>query len=458
MAVKTLNHSWQCSVVYSSPDTALAINSSAMNPFSRRRFLQIGTTAAAASIVPVPASAEECGKPLPPAIASLKSMKEQAIPISVDERKSRIERARELMVQNKLQAIIVTQGSSLPYYSGVHWWTSERFFGMVLPAKGKAFFVCPAFEEGRAREQISAGPFGASVEVRVWQEDEDPYQRVADGLRDLGISSGVVGIEEKTQFVFSDGIAKHIPAMQIASATPVTAGCRMVKSEHELALMRLASKVSITAYEAAYRSIDEGMTQNDFSSLVEKAHSQLGFHGGADVQVGQYSANPHGSITPQKITQGQIVLMDGGCSVEGYASDISRTFVLGKPTDKMKQVFDIVYRAQSAALSTARPGLPCEAVDAAARKVVTDGGYGPGFKYFTHRVGHGMGLDGHEWPYLVPGNTLPIQANMMFSDEPGIYIPGEFGVRIEDDMHITANGAELLTPRSPSLEHPFGSV
>ena len=166
---------------------------------------------------------------------------------------------------------------------------------------------------------------------------------------------------------------------------------------------------------------------------------------------------PHGSIAPQKIKEGQIVLMDGGCTVEGYASDISRTFVLGKPTDKMKKVFDIVYRAQSAAVNTARPGLPCEAVDAAARKVVIDGGYGPGFKYFTHRVGHGMGLDGHEWPYLVPGNTLPLQADMTFSDEPGIYIPGEFGVRIEDDMHITADGAELFTPRSPSLEHPFGT-
>jgi Xaa-Pro dipeptidase len=428
-----------------------------MMSFSRRRFLQVGATAAATTVVPASAFAEDC-KPLPPAIAGLKSMKDQAVPISVEERNSRIERARDLMMQNKLQAIAVMQGSSLPYYSGVRWWTSERFFGMILPAKGAAFFVCPAFEEGRAREQISTGPFGASVEVRTWQEDEDPYQRVADGLRDRGITTGVLGIEEKTQFVFSDGIAKHLPALPTASATPVTAGCRMIKSENELALMRLASKVSIAAYEAAYRSITEGMTQNEFSSLVEKAHTQLGFNGGADVQVGPYSANPHGSITPQKITEGQIVLMDGGCSVEGYASDISRTFVLGKPADKMKKVFDIVYRAQSAALTTARPGLPCEAVDAAARKVVIDAGYGPGFKYLTHRVGHGMGLDGHEWPYLVPGSTLPLQPNMTFSDEPGIYIPGEFGVRIEDDMHITANGAELLTPRSPSLEHPFGSA
>jgi len=351
-------------------------------------------------------------------------MKDQAVPITVDERKARVERARELMAQNKLQAIAIATGSSLTYYTAVHWWLSERFFAVIIPAKGNAFFVCPAFEEGRAREQISTGPFGSDAVVLTWQENEDPYKLVATGLKDLGITTGVLGIEEKTPYVFSNGMALHLPAMQTASATPVTAGCRMIKSQAELNLMRLASKVSITAYEAAYKAITEGMTQNEFSALVEKAHSKLGFRGGADVQVGPYSANPHGSIAPQKIVEGTIVLMDGGGSVEGYTSDISRTFVLGKPTDKMKSVFDIVYRAQSAALTTARPGLPCENVDAAARKVVIDGGYGPGFKYFTHRLGHGMGLDGHEWPYLVPGNTLPLQADMTFSDEPGIYIPG----------------------------------
>ena len=428
-----------------------------MTRFSRRRFLQVGTTAAAVAMVPSTASTES-SPALPPSIASLKSMKDQAVPITVDERKARVERARALMAQNSLQAIAITSGSSLTYYSAVRWWTSERLFAMVLPAKGKALFVCPAFEEGRAQEQLAAGPFGGDADIRIWQEDEDPYQRVAQGLRDLGLTSGVLGIEEKTPFVFSNGIASHIPTMQIASATPVTAGCRMIKSDHEISLMRLASKVSITAYEAAYHALAEGMTQQEFESLVEAAHTQLGFHGGADVQVGVHSAAPHGSIAPQKITEGTIVMMDGGCGVEGYASDITRTFVLGKPTAKMQQIFEIVYRAQSAALATARPGVAGEAVDAAARKVVVDEGYGPGFKYFTHRLGHGMGLDGHEWPYLVPGNATPLRANMTFSDEPGIYLPGEFGVRIEDDMHITAEGAELLTPRSPSLEHPFGTA
>jgi Xaa-Pro dipeptidase len=429
-----------------------------MMPFSRRRFLQVGTTAAAAAALPATGSAADCDSKLPPSIASLKSMKDQATPISAQERAARVERARELMVENELQAIVVTNGSSLPYYSAVHWWPSERFFGMVLPAKGNAFFVCPAFEEGRAREQLEMGPFGTKVEVRTWQEDEDPYQRVADGLRDLGVSSGVVGIEERTPYVFSNGIALHVPALQMASATPVTAGCRMIKSDHEISLMRLAAKVSITAYAAAYHALQPGMTQQEFQTLVESAHSQLGFHGSADAQVGEYSATPHGSIQPQKIKEGTIVLMDGGCSVEGYASDISRTFVLGKPTAKMTKIFDIVYKAQSAALAAARPGVACESVDAAARNVVINAGYGPGFKYFTHRVGHGMGLDGHEWPYLVPGNKTPLRANMVFSDEPGIYLPGEFGVRIEDDMHITADGAELFSPRSPSLQNPFGDA
>jgi Xaa-Pro dipeptidase len=428
-----------------------------MMRFSRRRFLQVGTTAAAAAVVPT-TSATECNAKLPPSLASLKSMKEQAKPISAEERRARVERARQLMEENRMQAIVVTSGNSLPYFSAVHWWSSERLFAMVLPAKGNAFFVCPAFEEGRAREQLEIGPFGAKAEVRVWQEDEDPYERVAQGLRDLGLTSGVMGIEEKMPFVFSNGIASQVPAMQIASATPVTAGCRMIKSEHELSLMRLASKVSITAYEAAYHALQPGMTQQQFEELVESAHTQLGFHGGADVQVGEHSATPHGSIQPQKIREGAIVLMDGGCSVEGYASDISRTFVLGKTNAKMSEIFDIVNKAQSAALAAARPGVACESVDAAARRVVIDAGYGPGFKYFTHRVGHGMGLDGHEWPYLVPGNTAALRANMVFSDEPGIYLPGEFGVRIEDDMHITADGAELFTLPSPSLEHPFGKA
>ena len=260
------------------------------------------------------------------------------------------------------------------------------------------------------------------------------------------------------RFVFSEGITKAAPQIKLASATPVTAGCRRIKSEHEIALMRLAAKVTLAAYLAAYQALKPGMTQADFLHLVEAAHDKLGFEGGALVEVDEYSAFPHGSIEPQVIHENSLVLVDGGCKVEGYSSDITRTFVLGKATDKMKKVFDIVHAAQTAALRTARPGLECQAVDAAARKVITDAGYGPDYKYFTHRLGHGMGMDGHEWPYLVRGNTVKLEPNMTFSDEPGIYIRGEFGIRLEDDMHILENGAELFTPQTPSLGNPFGGA
>jgi Xaa-Pro dipeptidase len=274
-------------------------------------------------------------------------------------------------------------------------------------------------------------------------------------LKDRKLTTGNMGMEETVRYVFSEGLSKAAPALRLVSATPVTAGCRMIKSQHELQLMKLANEVTLAAYEAAYLSTKEGMTQNDFGAMVQAAHAQQGFQGGASIQVGENSALPHGSAKPQIIREGTILLMDGGCLVEGYESDISRTVVLGKPTDKMKQVFEIVHKAQSAALAAAKPGVQCQAVDAAARKVITDAGYGPDYKHFTHRVGHGIGMDGHEWPYLVRGNTLPLAPNMCFSDEPGIYIRGEFGVRLEDDMQITENGAELFTPQSPDLERPF---
>jgi len=423
---------------------------------SRRGFLRSALISAGVTLAAPVHAAEEKASELPPSIAALQSMKAQARPITNQERRARIEKARRLMAGNHIDAILLTGGTSLVYFSNIHWDLSERLFAMVLPAKGEAFYVAPAFEEDRAREQIAGGPLGAGADLRTWQEDESPYQRVAQGLKHRGIAAGTLGMEETVRFVFSDGISQAAPALKLVSATPVTAGCRMVKDAHEIELMRLASTVTLKAYEAAYRALKEGMTQDQFASLVATAHSRLGFAGGAGVQTGKYSALPHGSRAPQTIHQGTILLIDGGCSVEGYASDISRTFLMGKATDKMKKVFEIERRAQNAALAAARPGIECQAVDAAARKVITDAGYGPDYACFTHRVGHGMGMDGHEWPYLVRGNTLPLTPGLVFSDEPGIYIRGEFGVRLEDDMVITEHGAELFTPQSPSLEQPFG--
>jgi Xaa-Pro dipeptidase len=427
--------------------------------FSRRDFLQTAAVATVGLTHPgraLGAQGESSSNAKQPeAIARLKSRKAEAKPITTTEREQRMESARQLMVQNKIDAIMITGGTSLVYFSNIHWWMSERLFAVILPVKGSPFYVCPAFEEDRAREQIAGGPGGTNAEVRTWQEDESPYQRIAEGLKDRKLSAGNMGMEETVRYVFSEGLSKAAPGLHLVSGTHVTAGCRMIKSQHELQLMKLANEVTLSAYEAAYLSTKEGMTQNDFGAMVQAAHSQQGFEGGASIQVGENSALPHGSAKPQVIREGTILLMDGGCKVEGYESDISRTVVLGKPTDKMNQVFEIVHKAQSAALAAAKPGVQCQAVDAAARKVITDAGYGPDYKHFTHRVGHGIGMDGHEWPYLVRGNTLPLAPNMTFSDEPGIYIRGEFGIRLEDDMHITENGAEMFTPQSERLEEPF---
>lgn len=424
---------------------------------SRRHFLATSGIAAAAVLTNPAALAQQpdSAAKLPEPIAKLKSRKADAKPITVEERQQRLDRARQLMATNKLDAVMIMGGTSLIYFSNIRWFMSERFFAMIVPAKGEPFYVCPAFEEDRAREQISGGPGGSNPDIRLWQEDESPYQRVAEAMKDRGLSAGRIGFEETVRFVFNEGVGKAAPALQISSATPVTAGCRMIKSAHELELMTLANQVTLAAYEAAYISTKEGMTQHDFGQMVSAAHERQGFPGGASIQVGENSALPHGSAKPQVIREGTILLMDGGCGVEGYESDISRTVVLGKPTDKMKKVWDIVHRAQAAALAAAKPGVQAQSVDAAARKVISDAGYGPDYKYFTHRLGHGIGMDGHEWPYLVRGNTLLLAPNMCFSDEPGIYIRGEFGVRLEDDMHITENGAELFTAQSKSIEQPF---
>ena len=433
---------------------------------TRRSLLISGTAAAAGAMGEAsgqggrPASAMAIPPDSP--IGQLKSRKAEARPITVEERQSRMDRAQRLMRETKLDALVMAGGPTLEYFSNVRWGNSERLFVMVLPQKGEPFFVAPAFEKDRALEQISNGPAGKYPHVFTWEEDESPYQTMAFGAKERGIATGRLGIEETVKFVFADGVGRALPAATVGSATAVTAGCRMIKSAQELELMRLANSVTLQAYEAAWKMLRAGMTQNDFAGLVAAAHGRLGFPGGAGVQVGEYSALPHGSITPQVAREGAILLIDGGCQVEGYHSDISRTFVIGKPTEKMKQVFEIVFRAQTAAWKAARPGVPGEAVDAAARKVIVDAGYGPGFKYFTHRLGHGIGLEGHEWPYLMKTNTLvkdgkslALAANMTFSDEPGVYIPGEFGVRLEDDMYITADGAELFTPQSYSLEEPF---
>jgi Xaa-Pro dipeptidase len=389
--------------------------------------------------------------PLPPAIAALKNRRSEAKPITDAERAQRMERAKELMRANKIDAICLAGGANLLYFTGVRWGNSERLFMAVLPQKGRIFWVSPAFEEDRARELMT----DKDARIYTWQEDDNPYALVGRGLKDTGLATGKLGVDERTVFVFSDGVRQTNNALETASATVVTAGCRARKSQAELALLTLANNVTLDAYEAAWKSVREGMTNRELSAMIVSGFEQQGFTGNVSVQTNEFAANPHGSIKPQQIKEGSVVMMDDGVSVEGYVADVTRTVAFGKPSDKVKQVFDIVLRAQSAALAAAKPGATCETVDAAARKVIEDGGYGPGYKYFTHRLGHGIGMEGHEWPYLVKGNKQLMEPGMTFSDEPGIYIAGEFGVRLEDCMHVTANGAETFTPRCKSLETPF---
>lgn len=430
---------------------------------SRRSFLLAASAAAVAPSIELQAQRPTAAPPsdikLPPAIAALASRRKEAIPITLEEREQRIERARQLLAKNKIDALVICTGTSLNYFTGLRWGQSERFFAWVLPAKGNPFIVCPVFEEGRVRERIDARPAtlprASTTKIYTWNEDENPYALLARALKDAGISTGRVGVEERTQFAFSDGIAHASPTITAVSGTTITSGCRAVKSAAELALMRLANDNTLKVYEATFKSIEPGMTNRQVSELISAAYARTGFPGEASCQVGEYSALPHGSLQPQIIKESQIIMLDDGCTVEGYQSDITRSFVLGKATDKQKQVFDIVHRAQSAALAAGRAGAPCHAVDDAARKVVTDAGYGPDYKHFTHRLGHGIGMDGHEWPYLVRGNNTLLESGMTFSDEPGIYIPGEFGIRLEDDWVVTSDGGDMFTPQSHSLEDPF---
>ena len=389
---------------------------------------------------------------IPAPIRKLQRLTEDVVPISLDERKARIEKAQHLMNEQKIGAIYLEPGSSMSYFTGMRWGTSERMFALVIPARGELAWVCPKFEEERARELIKLGN-----DVRTWEEDESPYRRVVEIFRDRGIRTGRIGIEERARFFLYDGIRKEGPGYEFVIATPITAGCRMFKSPAELALMQKANDLTIIAYKATRDSMREGMTQDEFAGNCSSAFRALGVQGGIFVSFGKYTAFPHGSSTPQKLQEGDVVLMDGGCSVDGYQSDITRTFVFGKPTQRQRDIWNLERRSQDAAFAAAKVGAPCELVDAAARKVIVDAGFGPDYRVpgLPHRTGHGIGLDGHEWTNFVRGNKTPIQPGMCFSDEPTVVIYGEFGIRLEDCLYITENGPKFFSEQSKSIEEPF---
>ncbi len=428
---------------------------------TRRTFLQSGAAAGlgaglagCSTPAPVqpPAAAPVPGG-TPASIQALKPMTSDVVRITAQERAARLEKARKLMAEHRLNAIYLEGGSSMFYYTGVRWGLSERPFVCVIPAKGDLAWVCPAFEEERARELVKG-----TADVRVWQEDESPYRHIANILKDRGAATGRVGVEERLRFFIYSGVRKDAPGVDFTDADPVTAGCRMFKSPAELALMQKASDITIEAFRAAFQTFREGMTQDDLRANIAAAHRALGAPGGsASVSFGLFTAFPHGSIEPQKLKQGDVIQVDGGCAIDGYQSDITRTTVFGTATERQIEVWNLEKKAQAAAFAVVKPGVPCEAVDAAARKVITDAGFGPGYKVpgLPHRTGHGIGLDGHEWTNFVRGNKTPLAPGMCFSDEPMIAIYGEFGIRLEDCLYVTETGAQYFSQPSPSIDRPF---
>jgi Xaa-Pro dipeptidase len=416
---------------------------------SRRNFLKSSAATSAVALVPQQPPA------LPPSFSTLKPLGDRMHPITADEFHARLLHAQELMSQldPKFDALFVGPGTSLYYFTGIRWGLSERLLALILPRSGQPILISPAFEEGRMRELMRF-----PLEVRVWQEDESPTKLIATSLADQNMRTGRMGIEETLPFTFYDHFRAAAPGFECVSADPVTIACRAHKSAHELELMRLACGATCDVYRQVFASLKEGTSEQDIAGLVNAGYAKMNLRGYALVLLGASAALPHGSNQPQTLKDGDVVLIDGGCKVDGYESDVTRTAIFGKPSEKIQRAHETVRNAQNAALDAARTGKLSGSVDDAARGVITSAGFGPAYKYFTHRLGHGIGLDGHEHPYLVRGSKTVLEPAMTFSNEPGIYIPGEFGLRCEDVMAIAPDGpAQLLTPGfQVSLEKPLG--
>lgn len=412
----------------------------------RRQFLGTAALSGLAAALPVPGFAADT--------AALPNLAAKAVPIGRDERMARIAKAKELMRANDIGALLIEPGSSLIYFTGVEWWRSERLTAAVLTREGEAAIVTPFFEEPSVRESL-----GIDAEVLTWNEDENPLAEVAAWLGKRGLAKGRIGVEETVRYFAVDGLEKAMPEAKVVNGAPVVRGCRMHKSPAEIALMQIAADITIAAYRHTAPRVEAGMTPADIGAIMRAATQALGGKSEFElVLLGEASAYPHGSGKPQAVRAGEVVLMDCGATVHGYQSDISRTFVHGKASVRQREVWDQMRKGQDVAFAAAKLGTPAGRVDDAVRGFYQNLGWGPGYRLpgTSHRTGHGIGLDGHEPVNLVHGETTPLAPGMCFSNEPGIYIPGEFGIRLEDCFHMTDSGPKWFSEPPPSIDQPFG--
>ncbi|MFA6484370.1 MAG: Xaa-Pro peptidase family protein, partial [Bacteroidales bacterium] len=351
---------------------------------------------------------------------------------------ARQEKAREWMVKTGIDALFVEGGNNLGYFTNTSWWSSERVFGFLLSPHADMVWICPAFEKKRAEEVIEYG-----TDIRVWHEHESPYSLFADYLDKIGKPLGKIGIDPNARSFVNEGM-RRAGGVTVVDGSVITENTRAVKTEKEITIMDTANRITKLAFKKSFARMKEGMTTGELSKMIQQAHTELGASGGGSVLFGPNAAFPHGTRNVRNLQQGDVALVDGGCSVKGYKSDVTRTAILGKPSDELKKVYETVWNAQQAAFKAIRNGAVCGDVDKAARQAMAKGGYGSDYEYFTHRLGHGIGTEGHEFPYLVRNNPLKMTTGMTFTNEPGLYLYGKFGVRIEDSLAVTDKGCKIL--------------
>jgi Xaa-Pro dipeptidase len=387
-------------------------------------------------------------------LAAIRPWANPAPPIGAGERAQRIDKARRLTAETGAGALLIGAGASLRYFAGVSWGASERLVAMLLPVEGRPIVIAPAFELGTLEAELNL-----DADIRLWQEDESPSALVADALREIGVST--LAIDPAMAFLFVERIRRAAPSIDIIDASPVVDGCRMCKSPAELALMQQAKSMTLEVHRRAARALQPGIRASEVTRFIDEAHRAIGASGGnafCIVQFGRSTAFPHGLPGDAELNEGDIVLIDTGCTIQGYHSDITRTYVFGEADATQRRIWDLEKEAQAAAFDAAQPGRPCEDVDAAARRILENAGLGPDYRLpgLPHRTGHGIGLSIHEPAYLVRGDRTPLAPGMCFSNEPMIVMPDQFGVRLEDHFYMTGDGPKWFTEPSPSIDAPFG--